>query len=326
MTSRGDLVSGNCDGIVAVDLVGTRRWRYPLPRTPIRESPAGLAVDAAGTLLATTHECSPDDDSRRTNVYGIGPGGQFIWAQLVDETRLGPAVGRDRQWYTISNTNLVRAFSSQLGPPAWMTDLPGYAGGLIALDEQGNLYVGTDGGRYHQASFWSIAPNGEVRWQTGTAPLGTPVVTVSGRVLVAGGNALYCYDTRGRLQWTTEVGAVTNSASPLAVGRSGTAYVRWASGLAAVSENGRIKWQVGQRPGVTTRPGPILDKDENVYVSLGDDVCSFTSSGTKRWCVALNEPGKMIIAADRVLCVVSERQKVYAIEEPDSRSSSVTTR
>ncbi len=310
--SDGTVAIGTCGSVSAIDLTGRTVWTRSLPPGPIREGVSGLTVGANGVMLVSTHEC-PSRASTRTHVYGLGPEGTILWSRTVGETYAGPAIGPSGLWYTVSDSNLVRAFGPSDVDPVWMTDLAGDRHSAFAVDSRGNLYAGTNGGESHRPSFWSLAPDGSVRWAVESGTLTTPVLSALDRIYVAGNSVLYAMDTNGVRAWSLTIGPLAGSWAPLAVGRSGTVYALTAIGLEAVTPDGRAAWTVPAEDGPALSPGPILDKDENVYVGLGNSVRSFTREGRPRWTAHLTAPGQLVIAADGVLCVIGERRKIFTI-------------
>lgn len=310
--SDGSLVFGTCGSVSAIDLAGRAIWSYGLSGLPIRQGVSGLAVGADGALVVTTHQC-PALGSARTDVQALDAAGKFLWKRHVGETYVGAALGPHGFWYTISDSNLVRAFGTSTIEPAWMTDTAGDLHGSIALDSYGDLYLGTNGGDFNRPALWSVAPDGRIRWSGVSGTVTTPVVGPGNRVYAAGNDELYCYDAGGTRLWAIDIGPVTGSWTPLAVGQSGTVYALTRLGLLAVAPDGRVKWTVPPDDGSSLSPGPILDRDENVYIGLRNTVQSFTRDGKPRWSAPLTAPGQMIIAADGVLCVVGERRRIYAI-------------
>jgi hypothetical protein len=313
-TSAGQLIFGTCGEATAVSLSGRVIWRRRLAETPVPEGVAGFTVGSGGVVFVATHECPPTA-SRRTHVYGVDAGGTVLWSALVGQMYVGPAIAANGRWFTISDSNLLRSFAPSSVAPFSQTDLAGDRHGAIAIDSRGNLYVGTNGGEFHQPSLWSVTADGTVRWAVESGTLTTPVITETDRVVVAGDGKLHSYDVDGKRQWSVDIGSLEGSTSPVAIGHSGVAYVLTDSGLVAVDPVGRQEWLL-PIDGPVMSPGPILDKDENLYVGVGNHVRSFDSKGRQRWAVPMKEPGQMIIAADGILCVVSERRKVFLIGTP----------
>ena len=315
-TSGGALIFGGCRAAHAIDLAGHAIWDSALADAPLPEGTVGFTVDSLGAIFVATHECPVAPASGRVHMHRLAADGRPIWSQLVGEMMWGPAVAPDGSWYTLSDSNLLRGFRASPLGMLWMTDLPGYSQGAIALDSHGNLYIGTDGGHYNQPSLWSLEPvEGHVRWSRGTGSVMTPVVTDSDRICVNDEDTLSCYRDDGKRLWEVKVGSTTGSSAPLAVGHSGTVYVRAATELLAVAPDGALKWRVGVGPGAAIAPGPILDRDENVYAVFGQSVSSFTADGKPRWSRPVPAPGEMIIAASGLLCVVSDRRNIYSIRD-----------
>ncbi|HEY3547201.1 MAG TPA: PQQ-binding-like beta-propeller repeat protein [Propionicimonas sp.] len=322
-TARGALLFGTCGSISAIDLDGRTLWQTPLAERPFREGVAGIALTSTGQIFVATHEC-PSFVSTRIHVYKLRADGKIMASFRVGEMSYPPGIAPTGDWFTVSDTNLVRAFSPSSEAEVWMTDLPGYAHGAVALDSRGNLFIGTTGGDYNQLSLWSLEPKqGHVRWSTATQQFLAPVVTDDDRVCAAGSGELRCYDHDGRELWRREIGSVSGTMAPLAFGHSGTIYARSVAGLLAFGRDGTERWRIPPGDGPRLAPGPILDKDENVYVALGHEVRSYTQNGKHRWSVALSDPGVMIIAADGVLCVTSERRRLYAIESAPAQAGQV---
>ncbi len=309
---RRTLVFGNCGSVEAVDLDGRSIWRRALDQQPVAYSPSGFVMTSVGALVVTTHQCPGSVNRWELPVLWLGSGGQVTGTNVQVQMPTGPGVGPDGTIYTVSESNSVTGYSSLVSERVWKTDLPGYGTGATALDSRGNLYIGTDGSNYHQASLWSLAPNGTVRWSTGSGVLTTPVVTPGDRVVVAGDDRLFSYTADGTLRWAIPIASTHGQLAPLALGGSGVIYVRTWSGVSAVGADGETLWTVPSRED-RALAGVILDKDENLYVGFGNQVCSLTAGGLTRWCAPLDGPGAMIIAGDGLLYVFDRRRVLYAI-------------
>lgn len=307
------LAIGSCGSVQAVGLDGREVWRAALAEAPVAELPRGFGMSSFGVLIVTTHDCTPHELRRPTRLYGFKPNGETVWKKPQTAMNYGPGIGPRGTVLSISETNVVTMQDSTLDERRWKTDLPGYGHGAVAVDSNGNLYIGTDGGVFHNDSLWCLASGGDVRWSAGAGTVSTPVVTTRDRIVIAGYDQVHCFAADGRQLWSKPIGSTVGSLAPLAVGRSGIVYARSTSGLVAIDGEGRQLWSKPLTGGPRLSPGPILDKDENVYVGLDDQVCSFASDGKERWCVPFDHPGTMIIAAEGLLVLLNRPGDLYAI-------------
>ena len=307
------IVFGECGRVVEIDRAGRVLWADDLRSvTGLKEHPGGFAVDNQGVILFTTFDCPDSPDSVETHLYLVASTGAIGFRPTIGTSFVAPAIGRDHAVYTIDEVGFLRGFHMSMNP-AWGTTLAGFSTGGIAVDAEGNLYVGTDGGRYHRESFFSLTPTGEVRWTALDEALGQAVVGAD-RVYVASlGGLVHAFGLDGRPAWTLSVGAI-RSLQPLALGHSGKLYVQTAKDVVAVAPTGQIAWRFGTgASGDVARPA--LDRDENVYAALDDFVVSLDSAGRERWRLPLPRPRAIIVGAAHTLYVATADNRLYALEE-----------
>lgn len=311
------VVFATCGAVVALDPRGRQLWTYETRSlSGLATHASGFAANSQGVLFATARECPDVVDSIETYLYEISgesaPRGRRM--RPIGTSHVAPAIGPDRNIYTIDEIDFLRGFRPWLDP-AWGTTLAGFMTGGIALDRRGNLYVGTDGGRYHQTSFWSVAPDGEVRWSALRGEAGLPLVT-GNRVYVASlDGQISAFTLDGRELWSQSVGAIA-SLQPLALGPDDTLYVQSAKDVAALRSDGTIKWRRGSAaPAVGTRARPLVDADGNIFATMGDEVVSFAPDGRTRWRLGLAQPWTIVAGDERLLYVTTGEKRIYAIGE-----------
>jgi outer membrane protein assembly factor BamB len=313
-TLDGMLVVPECGRILAFDRASRAlRWQRDLVAGGHKVLPLGLTVDLQGQVLATGIECPDVAGGLRTGMFVVRPDGANLVLVPQGSSYSGPAIGPDGAVYTLDESTLLRAYEPWF-TERWMTDLAGYSNRGLAVDSRGNLYAGTDGGRMHQASLWSIRPkDGEIRWRAASEDLGLPAIGGDDTVYVAARTGtVHAFTPEGQERWARAVGAIS-SGRPLAIGRSGTIYVHATTDLVALRPDGTRKWTFTPGRG-TTEATPILDGDENVYAAFGRAVyCLAAKDGRVRWSLPIAEPDVIILGEAGTLYVVSEHRRVYAV-------------
>jgi len=329
ITSDGKLVLGGfsqqvvANHVVAIDATGKAAW--PAPFTLIannNESPIGFTVDASGRIYVSTHDWPDIPGPVEVHLYALLPNGTSApnWPiSFYPALYEPPALAADGTIYQMDELTNLRALRPTDGSTVWEQTLAGFSQGAIALDSAGNLYAGTDGGRYGGKGFWSFSPGGILRWSLLSDNLGTPVVSPADVIYVASQTGtVYAFNPSGTLLpgWPFSSGASPPSDSqqdPLAVGGSGTVYLKTVSGVFAINPNGTKKWSYSPGGDGSLSTVVILDSDENAYFAFGNTVYSVTSSGDLRWSVPLNAPGRLFLGGSGILYVIASNQRLYAI-------------
>lgn len=319
VTADGKVIFGDCGAIFATDLHGKKLWSVPLTWSGGTEQLIGATATLAGSVLATVTECPDIAGSVRTHLYEIQhTGPPAVRTVPQGSTYSSPAIGPDNSIYTIDETSFVRARESWLGEK-WATDLPGFGNKGIAIAPNGVLYIGTDGGRFHQKSMWALNADGETLWSKLTDDLGRPSIGADGTVYVAGRSGmLWAFRPDGSIKWNKTVGQIS-SLTPLAIGKSGTIYVKGVMNLVAVSpDDGTVKWKYGNGSSNPHVSAPVLDGDENIYAEFGDAICSVTPANVERWCMPIKKPSPIIIAGDGLLIAVSDGRELFLIGDKNA--------
>jgi outer membrane protein assembly factor BamB len=314
VSTDGQILFGGCGWIRAINASGEEQWRQALESNGVKHLPMGITLDLDSSALVTVSECPDIPGGMRTMLYRITPEGAVGARVPQGASYAGPAIGPTRTVYTIDEIALVRAYQPWL-EQGWATVLAGFSDHGIAIDSRGNLYTGSDGGRYHQASLWSLSPEGHIRWRQLDDDLGRPAIGADDTVYVAGRSGyLYAFSPEGTNRWRTKIGTISSLRS-LAVGSSGTIYVKGTTDLVAVRPDGSIKWRFGNAHSNPDVASPVLDRDENAYAEFGDQVCSVTPQGRQRWCAAVRNPYPIVIGDDGLVLVVSDGTRLYAIAD-----------
>jgi hypothetical protein len=319
VTSRG-LVFGLPGAVVAIDGDGQLLWHRALSTHlhGVWQGPTGLTATRSGLILVSSQEWPEHVGSHRVNFYALSRDtGSPEWFRLLVPMNVAPAVGSDGSIYVSDEFGMLAALAGD-GAELWKVIVPGFTHSPVAIDAKGSLYAGGDGSSYGSASLWSFTPQGALRWSAGRGALTAVAVDHAGRIYGADpkGN-VFSYTADGKERWSFSAGGAA-SLTPLAVGRSGTIYVKSSSGLAAVSSDGREMWSF--RPAVEDHgqhDGPILDRDENIYVSIGGVVYSLAPDGGVRWSTTIVWPTRLVLG-DRVLYAVSQDGGIYAIRAIDT--------
>jgi hypothetical protein len=314
VTSRG-LVFGQPGAVVAIDPAGQVLWQRALSSHlhGVWQGPTGLTATRSGLILVSSQEWPEHVGSHRVNFYALSRDtGAPDWFRLLVPMNVAPAVGPQGSIYVVDEFGMLAAIAGD-GAELWKAIVPGFTHSVIAVDASGNLYAGSDGSSFGSASLWSFTPQGAVRWSAGRGTLTVVAVDNSGRVYSADtkGN-VFSFDAEGKERWSFSAGTAA-SMTPLAVGRSGTVYVKSSSGVFALTGEGKEMWSF--RPAVEDArrdDGPILDRDENIYVSFAEVIYSLSPEGRLRWTTTVVSP-KRLVLGDGVLYVVSADQAIYAI-------------
>jgi outer membrane protein assembly factor BamB len=318
-TADGKVIFGDCGAMFATDIKGKRLWTFPLTWSGGTELLIGATATVAGSVLATVTECPDVRGSIRTHLYELPLGGPpATHAVPQGSAYSSPAVGPDRSVYTVDESTFVRAYESWLSEK-WATDLPGFGNKGIAIAPNGVLYIGSDGGRFHQKSLTALNADGDTLWSKLKDDLGRPAIGADGTVYAAGRSGiLWAFRPDGSMKWKTAVGQIS-SLTPLAIGKSGTIYVKGLMNLVAVSPDGKIKWPYGNATSNSDISAPVLDRDENIYAEFGDAICSVTPEGKERWCAPIKKPAPIIVAGDGLLIAVSDARELYVIGEAPAK-------
>lgn len=338
ITSDGKLVLGGCsqqviaNQIVAIDATGKPVW--PAPYTLIasnNESPMGFTVDASGRIYASAHDCPDIPGGVPVHLYSILPTGTSTpnWPIGFPAMYEPAAIGADGTIYQMDELTTLRALRPSDGSVVWSQNFCCFGQGAIALDSAGNLYASADGDEFGSSGLWSWSSAGALRW-TALNGIGgaefdrlfnTTAISPADVIYVSSlSGTVYAFNTSGSLLpgWPFVTGSPTASDSQrdsLAVGGSGTVYIKTVSAVFAINPDGTKKWSYSPGGDGTLSQLAVLDSNENVYFAFGNTVYSLTSSGTLRWTVPLDSPGRLYIGGAGTLYVISANQRVYAVKD-----------
>jgi outer membrane protein assembly factor BamB len=277
--------------------------------------PTGFAVGATGEIAFGTHYVEAPK-VLRTFVQLIPTSGLGGWARDQIGTNQVPAIGPNLVVYFTDEVGALRAYQTT-GENKWTTVLDGYTVGGVAFDRDGNLYLGTDGGRYNRTSVWSVSPDGTIRWTRETrVGYTTPAISPDGRIVIASlEGAILALDTNGAELWRVTGLPSTLALAPLAMDHAGNVYYRHPHGLTSFDRDGQTRWTFhaeGIDPG---QGGVVLDRAADVYLGAGDLVYSLDQNGQTRWTVNVPRPSQVVVAGDGLLYVVSDQRRIVAIGE-----------
>lgn len=315
VTMDGRITSGECGSLVSVNRSGLLLWKREIRAfNGLAVRPGGLTAAADGHTYFGAYDCALDPDIVQSHLRNVSPDGTLSVVRDIGSSYHAPALSPDRVVYTIDEINFVRAFRVTK-EPIWGTTLASFGGGGISLDATGRLFVGTDGGLTHQPSLWALAPDGEVRWSALREELGQPVIAPDRLYVASLTGRVYAFSLDGRQLWSIAVGAI-GSLKPLALASSGTLYVQTARDLVSLNPDGTVRWRAS--PAAPLLPGlarPLLDRDENVYVTVGDAVVSFTPAGGERWRMPIAKPSALVSLEEGALLVMTLDGKLYEVAD-----------
>jgi len=345
ITSDGKLVLGGCspqvvaNQIISINSAGKSIWSAPYTLIPSNnESPMGFTVDASGRIYVAAHDCPDIPGAAAVHFYSILPTGTSTpnWPIAFPAMYEPPAIGADGTVYQMDELTTLHALRPSDGATVWSQDFCCFGQGAIALDAAGNLYATADGDYYGGSGLWSWTSTGTPRWTALTNTGGTTSDRLFTTTAISPADVIYlssvsgtvyAFNTSGTLLpgWPFATGSPTPSDSqrdPLAVGGSGTVYVKTVSAVFAINPDGTEKW--GYSPGGdgTLSTVVVLDADENVYFAFENTIYSLTSSGAFRWSVPIDSPGRLYIGGPGTLYVISANQKLYAIKGAAASGSS----
>jgi outer membrane protein assembly factor BamB len=227
----------------------------------------GVAVGFNGDLyVGTTSD----------TLYAFTPRGMLRWKRASGGS--APLVSNSEDVFVAGGTR-VFGFTALGDPVSWRAyDAGAVVTTALAIGTDGTLYFGDRDGRVHAVnSFTGRARSG---WpvQLGGAVSQPPVVTRSGRIVVATGAAVTALESDGAEAWTRALAPVSG---PLALAerdvqiltgtrRVTTVYVPTVQSelVALAAEDGEIEQRIatqGSRPG-----GPIVAGDGTIYVGTSE--------------------------------------------------------
>ena len=180
--------------------------------------------DAAGTLTCFT------------------PNGTVAWtATLGKAVKAAPAVTSDGVVYALVDGGTLYALDAETGGEKWKATQSGNSGG-IAVDAEGNIYMGTNAG------IWSYTSSGTLRWSCDTGhkvtERGGSLALCDGilyATLKAKGSVAAVNMSNGTTLWT--YATPQNDSYHPVVDAEGTVYFcEKNGGLYAVKKDGTLKW------------------------------------------------------------------------------------
>ncbi|MGQ9707617.1 MAG: outer membrane protein assembly factor BamB family protein [bacterium] len=169
-----------------------------------------------------------------------------------------------------------------------------------ALDDNGNIYIGDEGG-----TFYSFSSSGELRWTFSTrGPIYAGVTISGGHIYLPSLDShLYCLDTLGNLKWSFDLG--DEAWTPPAIGADNNLYLTTDQGkLISLDQKGKKRWVIPLGDEISS--SPTIGPDGLIYVAF-DSLYCFHPKGKRRWGFGTPD-GAYFFAAP----VVDDKGMVYA--------------
>lgn len=243
----------------------TNLWSLQLASYPGDASPA-LAPD--GMIYVGAFD---------GNFFAVTPDGKVKWtfnagreikstAAIADDGTIYFG-SRDRKFYALAPDGQLK-WSFQTG--AWNDSSP-------AIGDDGTIYFGS-----WDTNFYALNPNGSLKWKfpTGAIIDSSPAIGAGGTIYFGSHDKnFYALSPAGKLRWKfLTQGQIVSSP---AIGDDGMIYFPSLDGnLYALNRDGSEKWRckIG-----ATFSSPVLDENENIYLSATNFEVAINHEGKKLW-------------------------------------------
>ena len=234
---------------------GQIKWTYPIDKVTYGGGPM---VGPDGVIYV---------GARDKKFRALNPDGSQKWVFDASGNIDGfPAITSDNQLYVVANGTVAHLYALRPanGNLVWEKELEGGIGSAVAVDQDGNIYVGTN------AAVWSFREDGTLRWKSSALTVTeSGSFAINGNVIYAGlkGNdGIVALDmATGDIKWKTLL-ADTDSFSPV-IGPDGTIYYasRNTKKVYAINPDGTKKWETSA---VATfiYASPALSSDGKLYI------------------------------------------------------------
>ena len=273
--------------ISAINPDGTLKWRSNLGGRAQYKSPS---IDSDGTIYLGVEG---------PYLSALNPDGTRKWQYRAgSDYHHSPAIGHDGTLYTANGEGFVHAISPD-GQGLW-TQYIGLSPHFVALDTEGNLYVGTHSHDNISNYLYALDPNGSIKWTFFTqGGCSQPVIGADGTIYVGCRNGfLYAVNPDGTEKWRYHSGG--SITGHLAIGSDGTVYVGSNNGMFhAVDANRNVKWTNSFGRQFDTHGAPLVDADGTVYFGTSDGyLYAFDKDGNLLWYYLIGENISSPLAVD----------------------------
>jgi outer membrane protein assembly factor BamB len=234
---------------------GEIKWTFPIAKTTYGGGPV---VGPDGSIYVGAQE----------KVFrAIKPDGTLKWSfDTAGNVEAFPAITSDNKLYFVSNGSpaTLYAMNATTGAADWTKELDGGTGSAVAVDAEGNIYVGTN------SAIWSFSADGSQRWKSDAINVTERgSFAIDGTTLYAGLKAtagVGAIDmSTGTIKWTSNLGSNDNY-FPI-VGPDGTVYYTSKGGkkIFAINPDGSKKWE-SPTAAALIYAGIVLTADNKLYI------------------------------------------------------------
>ncbi|MBR5351667.1 MAG: PQQ-binding-like beta-propeller repeat protein [Prevotella sp.] len=200
------------------------------------------ATYGAGPVVGTDGKIFLGTEDGAGTLTCFTPNGTIAWTTTLGKAvKAAPAVTSEGVVYALSDDGKLHALDGATGNTKWTVAQSGNAGG-VAVDAEGNIYMGTNAG------IWSYTSSGTLRWSCDTGhkvtERGGSLALYDGilyATLKAKGGVAAVNMSNGKTLWTYPT-PQNDSYHPV-VDTEGTVYLcEKNGGLYAIKKDGTLKW------------------------------------------------------------------------------------
>ena len=245
---------------------GEIKWTFPIAKTTYGGGPV---VGPDGSIYVGAQE----------KVFrAIKPDGTLKWSfETAGNVEAFPAITSDNKLYFVSNGSpaTLYAMNATTGAADWTKELDGGTGSAVAVDAEGNIYVGTN------SAIWSFSADGSQRWKSDAINVTERgSFAIDGTTLYAGLKAtagVGAIDmSTGTIKWTSNLG--TNDNYFPIVGPDGTAYSKYQKILKDNNLNALVVEMKNDEGVLKFKPNSDLLKQKGYASAYGIDVEKFVKT------------------------------------------------
>jgi len=150
-----------------------------------------------------------------------------------------------------------------------------------ALDSEGNIYIGRDGGLVKYSS------NGEFLWlYTTSTTYSPPLILNDDSIIFRGDWGLFAVNSQGQQKWKYSLSGSSGINSPPVILSDGTLITTSGEKIYAINQDATLKWIFNpERPMGSSGSftAPVVDAADNIYIVIDNYFYAIDKNGVKLW-------------------------------------------